>query len=98
VTAGSGTVAGASFRVTITDGNHQYKVRASVDGDAMDGSVTRGVGEEYPWHARRSKSNSSTPHQADELNIDILNRTHASVHVISIRSNARPSRNISHQP
>jgi hypothetical protein len=51
----SGTVAGASFRVTITDGNHRYKVRASVDGDAMDGSVTRDTGEEYPWHARRSK-------------------------------------------
>ena len=52
----SGTVAGASFRVTITDGNKQYKVRATVDGDAMDGSVTRGAREEYPWHARRSKT------------------------------------------
>jgi len=52
----SGTVAGASFRVTITDGNHQYKVRATVDGDTMDGSVTRGVAEEYPWHASRSKT------------------------------------------
>jgi hypothetical protein len=51
----SGTVAGASFRATITDGNHQYKVRASVDGDAMDGTITRSAGDEYPWHARRSK-------------------------------------------
>jgi hypothetical protein len=52
----TGTVAGASFRVTVKDGNHEYKVRATVDGDAMDGSVTRGVGEEYPWHAQRSKA------------------------------------------
>ena len=52
----SGTVAGASFRVTITDGSHQYKVRATVDGDTMNGSVTRGVGEEYPWHAIRPKT------------------------------------------
>ena len=42
--------------VSITDGSHQYKVRATVDGDTMDGSVTRGVGEEYPWHAIRPKT------------------------------------------
>jgi hypothetical protein len=52
----SGTVAGASFRVTITDGNHEYKVRATVDGDMIDGSVTHGAGEAYPWHATRSKA------------------------------------------
>jgi hypothetical protein len=52
----TGTVAGASFRATVKDGNHEYKVRATVDGDAMDGSVTRGAGEEYPWHAQRSKT------------------------------------------
>ena len=52
----SGTVAGASFRVTITDGNRVYKVRATVDGDSMDGSVTHEPGEEYPWHASRSKN------------------------------------------
>jgi hypothetical protein len=52
----SGTVAGASFRVTITYGSYQYKVRATVNGDTMDGSVTRGAGEEYPWHAIRRKT------------------------------------------
>jgi hypothetical protein len=52
----SGTVAGASFRVTITDGNHVYKVRATVDGDAIDGSIAHDTGVEYSWHARRAKT------------------------------------------
>ena len=52
----TGTVAGASFRVTVKDGNHEYKVRATVDGDAMDGSVTYPVGAEYVWHAKRSNT------------------------------------------
>jgi hypothetical protein len=30
-------------------------VRATVDGDAMDGSITLGVGEQFLWHAKRSK-------------------------------------------
>jgi hypothetical protein len=51
----SGSIAGASFRVTVKDGDKMYKVRATVDGDTMDGSITRGVGEEYVWHASRSK-------------------------------------------
>ncbi len=50
----AGTVAGASFRVTVTEGDRAYKVRATVDGSTMDGSITRGPGEEYPWHATRS--------------------------------------------
>ncbi len=52
----SGTIAGVSFRVTVRDGDAAYKVRATVDGDAMDGSVTRGEGDESPWHARRAKT------------------------------------------
>jgi hypothetical protein len=49
----SGSIAGASFRVTIKDGDKVYRVRAMVDGDVMDGSVTHGEGEEYSWHASR---------------------------------------------
>jgi 2-keto-4-pentenoate hydratase/2-oxohepta-3-ene-1,7-dioic acid hydratase in catechol pathway len=52
----SGTVAGVSFRVTVKDGDATYKVRATVDGDAMDGSASRGEGDESPWHARRAKT------------------------------------------
>lgn len=52
----SGTMAGASFRVTVKDGDKAYKVRAMLDGDAMDGAVTYGAGQEYSWHAKRSKT------------------------------------------
>jgi hypothetical protein len=52
----SGSIDGAFLRVTIKDGNKEYKVRATVDGDAMDGSITHGVGKEYLWHAKRSKA------------------------------------------
>jgi hypothetical protein len=38
------------------NGDKQYKVRATLDGDAMDGSITYGTGKEYLWHAKRSKA------------------------------------------
>jgi hypothetical protein len=50
----SGTVEGAFFRVTVQDGRKQYKVRATVDGDAMDGSITLGVGDARLWFAKRA--------------------------------------------
>ena len=50
----SGTVAGARSGHH-HDGNHQHATRP-VDGDAMDGTVTHSAREEYPWHARRSKT------------------------------------------
>ena len=52
----AGSIDGAFFRVTVTDGNQQYRVRATVDGDAMDGSITYGKGKEYLWSAKRSKA------------------------------------------
>jgi hypothetical protein len=52
----AGSIDGAFLRVTVTDGNQQYRVRATVDGDAMDGSVTYGKGKEYLWSAKRSKA------------------------------------------
>lgn len=51
----SGSIAGASFRVTVTDGATTYRVRAMVDGDTMDGTATSAAGEEYAWHATRAK-------------------------------------------
>ena len=50
----SGSIDGAFLRVSVKDGDKQYKVRATVDGDAMDGSVTYGAGKEYLWHAKKS--------------------------------------------
>jgi len=50
-----GSIDGAFLRVTVTDGKQEYKVRATVDGDAMDGSITYGPGKEYLWHAKRPK-------------------------------------------
>ena len=50
----SGTVEGAFFRVTIKDGDKQIKVRATVDGNDMDGSVTFGVGDARLWFAKRA--------------------------------------------
>jgi hypothetical protein len=52
----AGSIDGAFFRVTVTDGSQQYRVRATVDGDAMDGSITYGKGKEYLWSAKRSKA------------------------------------------
>jgi hypothetical protein len=51
----SGSIDGQFLRVTVTDGSQQYKVRATVDGDAMDGSITYGPGKEFLWHAKRPK-------------------------------------------
>jgi hypothetical protein len=50
----SGSVDGAFLRVSVKDGDKQYKVRATVDGNAMDGSVTYAPGKEYLWHAKRA--------------------------------------------
>jgi hypothetical protein len=50
----SGTIEGAFFRVTVKDGDKQYKVRATVDGAEMDGSITLGVGDAHLWFAKRS--------------------------------------------
>lgn len=52
----AGMVEGAFFRVTVKDGDKQYKVRATVDGDEMDGSITYGAGQEFLWQAKRSKA------------------------------------------
>ena len=52
----AGSIDGAFFRVTVTDGSQQYRVRATVDGDAMDGSITYGKGKEYLWSAKRSRA------------------------------------------
>ena len=51
----SGTIEGAFFRVTVQDVDRQVKVRATVDGNDMDGSVTRGVGDSHLWFAKRVK-------------------------------------------
>jgi len=40
----SGTLDDAFLRVTVKDVDKQYKVRATLDGDAMDGSITYGTG------------------------------------------------------
>ena len=50
----SGTIEGAFFRVSEKDGDKQYKVRATVDGNAMDGSITIGVGDAHLWFAKRA--------------------------------------------
>jgi hypothetical protein len=52
----SGTIDGAFFRVTVKDGEKEYKVRATVDGSDMDGSITLGVGEARLWFAKRPAS------------------------------------------
>ena len=52
----AGSIEGAFLRVTIRDGDKQYKVRATVDGDEMDGSITYGPGKEYLWIAKRPKA------------------------------------------
>ena len=52
----SGSIDGAFLRVTVMDGDKQYKVRATVDGNEMDGSITYATGKEYLWIARRPKA------------------------------------------
>jgi hypothetical protein len=52
----AGMIEGAFFRVTVKDGDKQYKVRATVDGNEMDGSITYGIGQEFLWQAKRSKA------------------------------------------
>jgi hypothetical protein len=49
----SGTIEGAFFRVAVKDGDKEYKVRATVDGAAMDGSITVAVGDAHLWFAKR---------------------------------------------
>jgi len=49
----SGTIEGAFLRVSVKDGSKEYKVRATVDGNQMDGSITLGVGEARLWFAKR---------------------------------------------
>jgi hypothetical protein len=49
----SGTVEGAFFRVSVKDGQKEYKIRATVDGGEMDGSITLGVGDARLWFAKR---------------------------------------------
>jgi hypothetical protein len=56
----SGTIDGAFFRVAVKDGEKQYKVRATVDGDQMDGSITFGVGDSHLWFAKRSTGSTSS--------------------------------------
>lgn len=51
----SGSLEGAFLRVTENNGDREHKVRASVAGDTMQGSVTLGVGKEYLWEAKRIK-------------------------------------------
>jgi hypothetical protein len=51
----AGSLEGAFLRVTQKDGDKEYKVRATLDGDAMDGSITIGVGQQFIWHAKRAK-------------------------------------------
>lgn len=50
----SGTIEGEFFRVSQKDGDKLYKVRATVDGNAMDGSITMGVGDAHLWFAKRA--------------------------------------------
>ena len=52
----SGSIDGAFLRVTVKDGDKQYRVRATVDGNEMDGSITYDKGKEYLWQAKRSKA------------------------------------------
>jgi hypothetical protein len=51
----SGTLAGARFVVTVTDGDTVYNVLAMLDGDVMDGRMTSDAGVQSAWHATRAK-------------------------------------------
>ena len=48
-------IEGAFFRIGVKDGRKEYKVRASVDGDARDGSVALGAGDARLWFRKRLK-------------------------------------------
>jgi hypothetical protein len=50
----AGTMDGVFFRVSVKDGQKEYKVRATVDGGDMDGSITFGVGDARLWFAKRA--------------------------------------------
>ncbi len=52
----AGAIEGAFFRVTVKDGDKAYKVRATVDGNEMDGSINLGVGKQHLWFAKRSEA------------------------------------------
>jgi 2-keto-4-pentenoate hydratase/2-oxohepta-3-ene-1,7-dioic acid hydratase in catechol pathway len=52
----SGTIQGAFLRVSVKDGDKEYKVRATVDGASMDGSIAFGVGNEDLLFAERAGS------------------------------------------
>jgi hypothetical protein len=46
---------GSFMRVDFKNGAKTIKVRATLDGDTMDGSITVDVGKEYLWFAKRAK-------------------------------------------
>ncbi len=46
---------GSFLRIDLKDGDKTVKIRATLDGDTMDGSITVGVGKEYLWFAKRAK-------------------------------------------
>jgi hypothetical protein len=50
----SGTVDNVFLRVDLKDGDMTYKVRATVDNDSLDGSITMGKNE-YLWSAKKNK-------------------------------------------
>ena len=51
----AGTIDDAGFiRVDVMAGDMMYKVRATLDNDSMDGSITIG-NKEYIWSAKRSQ-------------------------------------------
>jgi hypothetical protein len=51
-----GTIDSAGFiRIEVTAGDMVYKVRATLDNDSMDGSITIG-NKEHIWAAKKSKS------------------------------------------
>jgi len=51
----TGEVNNVLLRFDYKVGDADYKIRATVDGDTMDGSVTIGK-KEYIWSAKKSKS------------------------------------------
>jgi hypothetical protein len=55
-----GTISGSFdkagyLRVDQKVGDTTYKVRATMDADSMDGSITVAVAKEYLWQAKRTK-------------------------------------------
>jgi len=51
-----GSIEGNFLRVSIKDGDKEYKIRATSDANGLDGSITIGVGEQYLWQAKRAKA------------------------------------------